>query len=83
MSNYKNRRARGQCSSCTNQALPNEVHCQQCKEKNQSKWKADREKINARRREQYYQETLEREQRLDEINERLKQEIVELDKRQA
>lgn len=83
MSNYKNRRARGQCASCTNQALPNEVRCQQCKDNHRKKWEADREKINARRREQYYQETLEREQRLDDINERLKQEIAELDKRNS
>lgn len=64
-----------------NQAIPGEVRCQQCKEKNQAKWKANREKINARRRELYFQETLEREQRLDDINERLKQEIAEFDKK--
>ena len=79
MSNYRNRRARGQCASCTNQALPNEVRCQQCKDKSHAKWKANREQINAKRREEYFQ-TLEREQRLDDINERLKAEIAELDK---
>ena len=52
----------------------------QCKDKSHEKWKANREKINAKRREEYYQETLEREQRLDDINERLKAEIAELDK---
>lgn len=81
MSNYRNRKDRGQCCSCMNQAVPGEVRCQQCKEKNQAKWKANREKINARRRELYFQETLEREQRLDDINERLKQEIAEFDKK--
>ena len=52
----------------------------QCKDKSHAKWKANRDKINAKRREEYYQETLEREQRLDDINERLKAEIAELDK---
>ena len=80
MSNYKNRRERGQCCSCTNQALPNEVRCQECKDKSHEKWKANRDKINAKRREEYFQEPLEREQRLDDINERLKADIAELDK---
>ena len=52
----------------------------QCKDKSHEKWKANREKNNAKRREEYYQETLEREQRLDDINERLKADIAELDK---
>ena len=52
----------------------------QCKDKSHAKWKANRDKINAKRREEYYQETLEREQRLDDINERLKADIAELDK---
>ena len=80
MSNYRNRRERGQCCECKNQALPDSVRCQKCKDKNKAKWKANREAINAKRREEYYQETLEREQRLDDINERLKAEIAELDK---
>jgi len=79
VSNYRNRRDRGQCCSCTNQAIPGEVRCQQCKDKSRERWKANRETINAKRREEYFQTTLEREQRLDEINERLKQEIAELD----
>lgn len=80
MSNYRNRKDRGQCCSCLNQAVPGEVRCQQCKDKNKKTWKANRDKINARRRELYFQETLERERRLEEIDERLKQEIAELEK---
>jgi hypothetical protein len=80
MSNYWNRRARGQCASCTNQALVHEVRCANCKAKHREQYNQTREAFNAKRREKAFRKTLERERRLDEIDARLKQEIAELEK---
>lgn len=80
MSNYQNRRKRGQCAGCTNQAMPDAVRCQACQAKHLDKQRSNREAINARRRERAFQRSLERERRLDEINARLEQEIAELGK---
>lgn len=80
MSNYQNRRKRGQCAGCTNQAIPDTVRCQACQAKHLERQRSNREAINARRRERAFQRSLERERRLDEIDTRLKQEIAELEK---
>jgi hypothetical protein len=80
MSNYQNRRKRGQCAGCTNQAMPDAVRCQACQSKNLERQRSNREAINARRRERAFQRSLERERRLDEIDARLKREIAELEK---
>jgi predicted ATP-dependent serine protease len=80
MSNYKNRRKRGQCASCTNQALQNAVRCQSCKEKHINKQRINSEATNASRRERAFYASLERERRLEEIELRLQQEIAELER---
>lgn len=80
MSNYKNRRSRGQCASCTNQAEPNAVRCQECHNKHREHYARNSEAFNARRRERAFQRSLERELRLEAIDAKLTLEIAELEK---
>jgi len=80
MNNYQNRRKRGQCASCTTQAMPDAVRCQSCHDKHREQYAKNSEAFNARRRERAFQRSLERERRLDEIDARLKQEIAELER---
>lgn len=80
MNNYHNRRARGQCASCTNQAMPDAVRCQECNARHLEKQRTNSQAINARRRERAFQRSLERERRLDEIDAQLKREISQLEK---
>lgn len=74
--NYKNRKARGQCVSCKDQAIQNSVRCQSCKDKHREKCRVNYESYYVKRR----KKLLERERRLDEIEARLKQEVLELEK---
>jgi hypothetical protein len=78
--NYRNRKSRGQCASCTDPALPNQVRCQTCKDYHRDQWSKKSEAYNAIRRKKAIQRSLEREKRLDEINEQLKLEIAALEK---
>ena len=78
MNNYRNRRARGQCASCINPALTGEVRCKICKDRHREQYARTSVAFNARRRERAFQQSIERERRLDEIDARLKAEIAEL-----
>lgn len=80
MSNYKNRLARGQCASCTNNALPGMVRCEACLDRHREKWRKTSKVYNELRRERAFKKSLARERRLEEIDERLKAEIVELER---
>ena len=80
MSNYANRRARGQCASCTEQAEIGSVRCEACQEKSRDYQRENSKTLNAKRRERYFQESMERERRLGEIDEQLKIEIAKLEK---
>jgi len=77
--NYANRRARGQCASCTEPAEMGSVRCEACQEKSRDYQRANSKRINAHRREKYFQESLERERRLEDLDERLKAEVAKLD----
>jgi hypothetical protein len=79
MNNYRNRRARGQCAACTNQALAGEVRCAKCKAKHREQYNETRDAMNAKRREKAFRESLERERRLEELDERLKAEVAALE----
>lgn len=79
-SNYKNRKARGQCAQCTNKALPGGVRCEKCRDKHRRKWSETPEELKAEWRERAFQRSMERERRLEEIDAQLKQEIAELEK---
>lgn len=78
MNNYHNRRARGQCASCTNPACTGKVRCKTCQDRHREQWQTKKESYNAIRRERAFQESIDRERRLDEIDARLKAEIAEL-----
>lgn len=80
MSNYANRRARGQCASCTDQAEIGSVRCGACQEKSRDYQRANSKSLNAKRRERYFHESMERDRRLEEIDEQLKIEIAKLEK---
>ena len=80
MNNYRNRRLRGQCASCTNPAVTGAVRCQPCQDKHLQQWRNNREAINARRRERSFQRSIERERRLEELDARLQKEVAELEK---
>ena len=80
MNNYKNRKLRGQCSSCTNPAMYEAVRCQSCQSKHKAKQQANSEAANAQRRDQYFRRSMDRERRLEEIDAQLKREIAELER---
>ena len=80
MNNYANRRKRGQCASCTDQALPNEVRCENCKSLHREKLRANSSQINALRRERALQRSMDRERRLESLDMLLKAEVAELEK---
>lgn len=63
--NYRNRRARGQCARCTKQS--ERFYCDEC-----------RERLNARMREWRFRRSMEREQRLEELDRQLAAEVREL-----
>lgn len=80
MNNYKNRRLRGQCASCTKQAIENEVRCAECKELHRQSWIDSRTLVNAKRRKKASSERMARNRRLDEIDRQLRVDIAELEK---
>lgn len=80
MSNYQNRRKRGQCASCTDQAEPNAVRCKSCQQKHVEKYRANSEAINAKRREIAFAKSMERERRLEALDVFLQAEVAELEK---
>lgn len=63
--NYKNRRARGQCATCTEQSAG--FRCDEC-----------RKKLNDYLREWRFNQSIRRENRLDELDKQLAAEVREL-----
>lgn len=63
--NYKNRRARGQCARCTKQS--ERFYCDEC-----------RKRLNTKMREWRLRRSMEREQRLEELDRQLAAEVREL-----
>jgi hypothetical protein len=80
MSNYQNRRKRGQCASCTNQSEPNAVRCQACRDKHREQYANNSEAFNAKRRERAFQRSMDREKRLETLDVLLQAEVAELEK---
>lgn len=73
-SNYKNRRARGQCASCTNQSTA--FRCEQCRARL-------REYNKSYGKEYRFRKSMEREKRLDEIIAQSAADIARLEKELA
>jgi hypothetical protein len=80
MSNYQNRRKRGQCASCTKQAEPNAVRCGECQIKHRQQYAENSEAFNARRRERAFERAMSRERRLETLDILLQAEVAELEK---
>lgn len=73
--NYQNRKARGQCASCTNPASENAIRCEACQEKHRQKYRENSIAINARRRQLAFDRSVEREKRLEVIEKQLEEEV--------